>query len=130
MDILKAAEGTCQGVRADVKTKGQVEDLVQRLEALNPTIDPAFSEGMDGRWIVKYSTAPPPSNGVLGPFVGLAYQEIDLQAGTYENILKVKKLLSQQIICIFLILHPPVWLRSPLCLLCPFHFLGCLTNLL
>jgi hypothetical protein len=32
-----------------------------------------------------YSTAPPPSNGALGPFPGVAYQDIDLDGGTYVN---------------------------------------------
>lgn len=44
---------------------------------------------MDGKWIVDYSTAPPPSNGKLGPFVGIARQIIDLSAGTYVNYLSV-----------------------------------------
>ena len=36
-----------------------------------------------------YSTAPPPSNGALGPFRGVAYQDVDLASGTYANVLAV-----------------------------------------
>jgi len=44
---------------------------------------------MAGRWKVLYTTAPPPSNGQLGPFVGVAKQEIDLETNSYKNILEV-----------------------------------------
>eukprot|EP00536_Pseudo-nitzschia_multiseries_P008992 jgi/Psemu1/306220/fgenesh1_kg.241_\ len=44
---------------------------------------------MAGNWIVEYTTAPPPSNGKLGPFVGIARQIIDLDKGTYVNYLSV-----------------------------------------
>jgi hypothetical protein len=38
---------------------------------------------------VQYTTAPPPSNGKLGPFVGVARQMIDLDKKTYTNYLSV-----------------------------------------
>jgi hypothetical protein len=38
-----------------------------------------------------YSTAPPPSNGALGPFPGVAYQDIDLESGTYVNRLVLER---------------------------------------
>ena len=44
---------------------------------------------MEGPWIVLYTDAPPPSNGQLGPFKGVAKQVIDLQKGTYKNELYV-----------------------------------------
>mmetsp|Transcript_20862 Transcript_20862/g.41504 ORF Transcript_20862/g.41504 Transcript_20862/m.41504 type:complete len:166 (+) Transcript_20862:324-821(+) len=44
---------------------------------------------MEGPWIVLYTDAPPPSNGQLGPFKGVAKQVIDLQKGTYKNELWV-----------------------------------------
>ena len=42
---------------------------------------------MEGSWIVDYTTAPPPSNGQLGPFKGIARQVVSLQDGTYRNLL-------------------------------------------
>eukprot|EP00957_Ditylum_brightwellii_P211853 15366677-Ditylum_brightwellii.AAC.1 len=44
---------------------------------------------MDGKWKVEYTTAPPPSNGQLGPFVGIARQVIDLDTKRYSNLLIV-----------------------------------------
>ena len=76
VEILEAAEGTVQGIRADSRTRIQIDEIVQKLEALNPTDSPALSDGMEGCWVVDYSDAPPPSNGVLGPFVGIAYQVV------------------------------------------------------
>jgi hypothetical protein len=89
-DILAAVAGTSCGVRADGITRSEVEALLAKLEASNPTPEPAISAGMDGDWAVAYTDAPPPSNGVLGPFTGRAFQNIDLQAGEYENLLKAR----------------------------------------
>jgi hypothetical protein len=50
---------------------------------------PARSPFVQGSWVVEYTTAPPPSNGQLGPFRGIAYQEVDLESGRYANILRV-----------------------------------------
>jgi hypothetical protein len=44
---------------------------------------------MNGKWMVQYSTAPPPSNGQLGPFIGIARQYIDLKSKSYINHLSV-----------------------------------------
>ena len=42
----------------------------------------------NGCWRVIYSTAPPPSNGQLfGPICGTAFQSIDKEEKTYENVL-------------------------------------------
>jgi hypothetical protein len=44
---------------------------------------------MAGKWLVDYSTAPPPSNGKLGPFEGDARQIINLDSKSYVNLLTV-----------------------------------------
>ena len=62
---------------------------VQQLESLCTLEAPANSPLVDGSWIVDYTTAPPPSNGQLGPFVGIARQVVSLQDGTYRNLLSV-----------------------------------------
>ena len=76
-------------MKADAEARQRIDDAVQELECINPTDSPGLSEGMGGNWVVRYSDAPPPSNGVLGPFLGMAYQNIDLEKETYENLLKV-----------------------------------------
>ena len=65
----------------------RVEDLCTQLEAYNPTPCPATSgvAALDGDWCVRYSDAPPPSNGMLGPFAGDARQIVDAKASSYEN---------------------------------------------
>lgn len=50
---------------------------------------PARDSRNDGAWMVRYTTAPPPSNGRLGPFDGVARQVIDLKGGRYVNELSV-----------------------------------------
>ena len=68
-------------------TNAEVEDAVVALERLNPTEAPARSALVGGRWKVAHTTAPPPSNGRLGPFQGTAYQNVDLDGGVYRNVL-------------------------------------------
>ena len=65
----------------------RVEELCTQLEAYNPTPCPATSgvAALDGDWCVRYSDAPPPSNGMLGPFAGDARQIVDAKASSYEN---------------------------------------------
>ena len=54
-----------------------------------PTLktDPFISQSQS--WEVVYSTAPAPSNGALGPFRGVAFQDIDMKTGTYLNRLEL-----------------------------------------
>jgi hypothetical protein len=81
---------TKRGIAAiDESKKQQIDSLIQELEDQCPLKQPARSPWMDGRWIVEYSTAPPPSNGQLGPFVGIARQYIDLKSKSYINHLSV-----------------------------------------
>jgi hypothetical protein len=46
---------------------------------------------MNGFWKMRWTNFSPaaPSSGKLGPFVGEVYQDINLQAGEFRNILKL-----------------------------------------
>ena len=87
--VMTAAGGTNNGLDATDAQRASLEAVICELEALNPTPDPASSPLVDGNWRVVYSTAPPPSNGSLGPFKGVAYQDISLADGSYVNVLAV-----------------------------------------
>mmetsp|Transcript_4830 Transcript_4830/g.16838 ORF Transcript_4830/g.16838 Transcript_4830/m.16838 type:complete len:226 (-) Transcript_4830:336-1013(-) len=83
--LAAAASGSASGA--------EMERLISALEA-EPSCSPAVARPgpdavLDGRWRVMYSTAPPPSNGKLGPLPGTAFQEIDVAAGRYVNRLVV-----------------------------------------
>src|SRR5210317_1119632 len=69
--------------------RSQILAKLSSLEAICPLDEPARDIRMDGAWIVMYTDAPPPSNGQLGPFKGVAKQVIDLKEGTYKNELFV-----------------------------------------
>ena len=68
-------------------TAARVDELCRQLEARNPTARPATAglSTLEGDWCVRWSDAPPPSNGALGPFMGDARQIVDTGAKTYEN---------------------------------------------
>lgn len=83
--ILDAISSTNYGIGATEAQKKLIDALICNLEALNPTADPAQSPSVEGTWRVRYSTAPPPSNGQLGPLRGAAIQSLDLRAGVYAN---------------------------------------------
>lgn len=87
--VEAAILGTERGLACTDAQRAAVEAAVTTLEALNPTPRPAESPLVGGDWEVVYSTAPPPSNGALGPFRGVAYQDVDLASATYANILAV-----------------------------------------
>ena len=87
--IMKEIATTKRGLSANLQQRISIEQTIQALEQLCPVAEPARDPRMAGRWVVQYTTAPPPSNGQLGPFVGVAKQEIDLKNGTYKNILRV-----------------------------------------
>ncbi|KAJ1452975.1 hypothetical protein M885DRAFT_525398 [Pelagophyceae sp. CCMP2097] len=77
----------------DVTTeaKGAVDGFCKDLERINPTSNPA-TRGLanaNGRWRVRYSDAPPPSNGALGPLRGAAFQTVDVRQKTYVNELSL-----------------------------------------
>jgi hypothetical protein len=66
-----------------------VEQLLEELDSFNEYKEPTRSPLTAGSWTVGYTTAPAPSNGQLGPFMGIAQQEINLDDKTYKNILIV-----------------------------------------
>eukprot|EP00532_Pseudo-nitzschia_australis_P001774 CAMPEP_0168186050 /NCGR_PEP_ID=MMETSP0139_2-20121125/14201_1 /TAXON_ID=44445 /ORGANISM="Pseudo-nitzschia australis, Strain 10249 10 AB" /LENGTH=263 /DNA_ID=CAMNT_0008107983 /DNA_START=157 /DNA_END=947 /DNA_ORIENTATION=+ len=82
-------KSTKRGLSASPEERAKIDSLVQSLEAICPYEEPARMPNMAGNWIVEYTTAPPPSNGKLGPFAGIARQIIDLDNGTYVNYLSV-----------------------------------------
>ena len=87
--VFAAVEGTEKGLSCTDAQRAAVEAAVSALEARNPTTRPAASELQAGNWEVVYSTAPPPSNGSLGPFRGVAYQDINFADKSYVNVLSV-----------------------------------------
>jgi hypothetical protein len=89
IQILDAIDPTKRGLSATADQRSLIETKIRILEAACPLIAPARDPRMGGGWEVLYTTAPPPSNGQLGPFVGVAKQFIDLEGGGYSNILQV-----------------------------------------
>lgn len=87
--ILKSIEPTRRGLSTTKEQRSTIEAEIRALEAACPLDQPARDGRMAGAWEVLYTTAPPPSNGKLGPFVGVAKQAIDLVGGGYKNILQV-----------------------------------------
>jgi hypothetical protein len=88
-EIDNEIKSTQRGLSASPEQRTKIDSLVQSLESLCPYEEPARMPEMEGKWIVDYTTAPPPSNGKLGPFEGIARQIIDLDSGTYVNYLSV-----------------------------------------
>ena len=80
---------TDQGRSASAQQQTEVENHVRTLERECSLAEPAKSPLVEGSWIVDYTTAPPPSNGQLGPFRGTARQVVNLESGTYQNLLSV-----------------------------------------
>ena len=86
-------------VRADGQSALDVPEDVRRglsglcrsLESANPNPEPATTQAQaqEGTWRVRFSDAPPPSNGQLGPFAGEAFQIIDVEKQCYENLLSL-----------------------------------------
>eukprot|EP00563_Minutocellus_polymorphus_P021014 CAMPEP_0197734106 /NCGR_PEP_ID=MMETSP1434-20131217/44251_1 /TAXON_ID=265543 /ORGANISM="Minutocellus polymorphus, Strain CCMP3303" /LENGTH=320 /DNA_ID=CAMNT_0043321513 /DNA_START=28 /DNA_END=990 /DNA_ORIENTATION=- len=87
--ILTSIEPTKRGLSTTEEQRSTIEAQIRGLEAACPLEEPARDDRMAGGWEVLYTTAPPPSNGKLGPFVGVAKQAIDLVGGGYKNILQV-----------------------------------------
>ena len=88
-EIETEIQSTSRGLSATPDQQAKIDSLVSELESKCPLNEPARSPLMGGKWIVDYTTAPPPSNGKLGPFVGVARQIIDLDKETYTNYLSV-----------------------------------------
>jgi hypothetical protein len=88
-NIQSKIDSTQRGLSGTVAEKQSIDRLIQRLEGECYIKEPARSTLMGGKWIVDYTSAPPPSNGKLGPFIGVARQIIDLDQRTYVNYLSV-----------------------------------------
>ena len=88
-ELFESMRDANRGLDASDDALAAIEAKIRALEALNPTSNPANSALVDGRWEVVFSTAPPPSNGSLGPFKGTAFQEISLENGSYVNVLSI-----------------------------------------
>lgn len=89
-EINKSVVTTKRGLKASKQEQEDIEVLLQKLEGVCELSEPARSPCMAGKWVVDYSTAPPPSNGKLGPFDGKASQIIDLVEKSYVNLLTVE----------------------------------------
>ena len=70
-------------------SREQLHALLSNLETMNPLSEPARDPRMEGSWVVQYTDAPPPSNGQLGIFRGVAKQVINLKDKRYRNELYV-----------------------------------------
>ena len=62
-----------------------IDEQCRLLEARNPAPGADALEALQGCWKVRYSNAPPPSNGALGPVRGAAFQVVDSAARSYVN---------------------------------------------
>lgn len=71
--------------------KETIRSIAESLETVNPTAKPALSPMSNGQWKCLYTDAPGPSGGKLGPFLGRVYQDIDMAAKRYVNILECGK---------------------------------------
>jgi hypothetical protein len=80
------------GIKAKPDQREEVNRLVEQLEKVNPTKNPANSPIMNGFWRMTYTDYAPaaPSSGQLGPFIGDVYQDLDSNAGIIKNILDIK----------------------------------------
>ena len=87
--LSELMSGTDRGRTTSPKQQQELETKLQQLEATCTLKAPANSPLVEGSWIVDYTTAPPPSNGQLGPFRGVARQVVSLKDGTYRNLLSV-----------------------------------------
>lgn len=89
VQVLTAIEPTERGLATSSEQKLTIDAHIRVLENACTLLAPARDPRMNGGWEVLYTTAPPPSNGKLGPFVGIAKQNIDLLNGRYTNVLQV-----------------------------------------
>ena len=79
-----------KGIDISDKEKEEVDERVKNVEKYyqSSSTNKTMEDLANGCWRVIYSTAPPPSNGQLfGPIVGTAFQSIDKEEKTYENVL-------------------------------------------
>lgn len=87
--LRNSMAATDRGRSASAQQQKEMEINIRKLERDCNLAEPARSPLVEGSWIVDYTTAPPPSNGQLGPFKGTARQVVNLGTGTYQNLLSV-----------------------------------------
>lgn len=88
--ILRAAKES-KGISTTETEKEDMNARIIRLETAAPPLTSQPRDLLERTWRVRYSTAPPPSNGRLGPFVGTALQSLDVTNKIYANELLVGK---------------------------------------
>ncbi|KAL7488719.1 hypothetical protein ACHAW6_014312 [Cyclotella cf. meneghiniana] len=88
-ELEASLTGTDRGRSASPSQKDHIHSLISKLESLCPLSEPARDPRMDGPWVVLYTDAPPPSNGQLLLWRGIAKQVIDLEGGRYRNELYI-----------------------------------------
>ena len=83
---------TNRGRDATPSQRKEIDTLLSSIEQQCPFAAPARSPLGEGTWTVQYTDAPPPSNGKLGIFDGVAQQQVSGLTSTencYRNILRV-----------------------------------------
>jgi PAP_fibrillin len=80
---------TNRGRSASLQQREDLQQTLGMLETCCTARAPARSTLVEGTWVVEYTTAPPPSNGVLGVFQGMARQRVELDTNKYCNLLSV-----------------------------------------
>lgn len=87
--IGRLSANTANGVKASPEISKEIASIAEELESVNPSGKPATSNLLDGKWQLVYTTTRGGSAGELGPFVGDVFQEIDVDAGSYVNVLEL-----------------------------------------
>ena len=83
LELLKPYGDPALNVPEDVFS--QIDQTCRELEARNPTPVSDCVAALEGAWQVRFSDAPPPSNGALGPLRGRAFQIVDVASRSYSN---------------------------------------------
>uniref|UniRef100_A0A7S4DWF7 Plastid lipid-associated protein/fibrillin conserved domain-containing protein n=1 Tax=Lotharella globosa TaxID=91324 RepID=A0A7S4DWF7_9EUKA len=87
--IREKSKGTNNGVDASPARREEIAELLQELEAANPTRKLTSSPLISGSWKLLYTTNDGSSAGKIGPFVGDVVQNVELQDGEYVNIVSL-----------------------------------------
>ena len=107
--LLVACIQAKSGINVSNEEKVSVEEVIQSVEQYQDK-DANIEDLAMGYWRVIYSTAPPPSNGqVIGPIVGTAFQSINKDNATYENVLAVGNWLTLRLKATYEVLENNRW---------------------
>lgn len=85
-DALRAVIISGDGFEAIERRARELERAYETTTSSSTSDVQALS---NGTWRVAFTNAPPPSNGMLGPFKGESFQVVDAASMAYENILAV-----------------------------------------